>query len=97
MARDGEHRFRWGSACAYAFFLVYILMIGIAATFHWRWLNFAYAVAWLVALGIGSVVVVWRAWRHRGEPGNARLDQLAALPRSWQRWMLGEDDDKPSK
>jgi hypothetical protein len=97
MGRNQKHRIRWGSVCAYAFFLVYIVMIGVGATFHWHWLDLAYAVVGLAALVVGSVAVLWRGWCHRGEPGGVRLGQFAALPRSWQKWVLGETDDKSSK
>ena len=74
-----------------------IAIIGLAAAAHWRALNIAFALAWLVFLVVGSFVVLWRNWKHRGEPGPAKLGQLAALPRSWQQWVLGEGKDRHSK
>lgn len=97
MDSNSKRRIHWGSVCAYAFFAAYIVMIGVGATFPWHWLRVADAVLWLGALVVGSAVVLWRAWRHRGEPGGVKLGQLAALPRSWQKWVLGETDDTPRK
>lgn len=78
-------------------FLAVLVVIGLAAAFHWRWLNFAYVVAGIAFLVLGSIVVLWRAWRHRGEPGGAKLGQLSALPASWRKWVLGETSTRDKK
>lgn len=88
-------RIRWGSVCGYACFYAFIVSIGLGATFHWRWLGLTYAFVYLGALVVGSAALLWRAWRHRHEPGGVVLGELAALPRSWRKWVLGEADDKP--
>jgi len=97
MRMDQKHQIHWGGVCAYACLFAYIVMIGVAVRFHWHWLDLTYLIAGLAALGVGSVVVLWRGWHDRGKPGGVRLDQLSALPRSWQKWVLGETDDRASK
>lgn len=97
MSKNREKRISWGSVAAYAFFGMLIALIGVGATFHWRVLDLAFAFVWLAAVVIGSVIVLWRAWRHRGEPDGVRFGQFAALPRSWQKWVLGErGNDAPN-
>jgi len=97
MLRILKNSVSWGSVAAYSFFVLYIAMIGIGAALHWRALDIAFAVLSIVALALGSAVVIWRAWRHHGEPGSPRLGQLAALPRCWRKWVLGErNDGKPN-
>lgn len=97
MTRDSRHSIRLGSVCAYAFFYVYIVSIGVGATLHWRWLDLTYAFVGLGAVAVGSIAVIWRAWKHRNEPGGIRLGQMAALPHSWRKWMLGETGDRSGK
>lgn len=96
MPRIEKKHMSWGSFAAYLFFGVYIIMIGVGATFHWRALDLAFTYLSLAAVAFGSIVVLWRAWHHRGECTGVRLGQFAALPRSWQKWVLGEDDDTPN-
>ena len=97
MPRNQKKHISWGSIAAYAFFGVYIIMIGLGATFHWRALDLAFAFLTLAAIAVGSAIVLWHGWQHRGEPRGVRLGQFAALPRSWQKWVLGErDDDAPN-
>lgn len=56
-----------------------------------RW---ACASAWM----IGSIVALWRSWKERGNPQASTFpSQVSVLPRKWQRWILGEDEDKASK
>ncbi|WP_143154165.1 hypothetical protein [Rhodanobacter sp. OK091] len=87
----------WGQPSAFAWFFGCSAAIGLAAAAHWRALDIAFALAWLAFLVVGSFVVLWRAWRHHGEPGTAKLGQLAALPRSWRQWVLGETKDGSAK
>jgi hypothetical protein len=84
----------WVSVVAYVFFGAYIVGIGVGATFHWRALDLAYVFVTLAAVAVMSSAVLWRAWKQRGEPGGTRLGQLAALPRGWRNWMLGEHDER---
>ena len=88
-----QKRTAWGQPSAFVWFFVSCTFIGLAAASHWRALDIAFALVWIAFLVVGSVVVLWRAWKHHGEPGTAKLGQLAALPRSWRLWVLGETKD----
>lgn len=95
---NGQKRvISWGRPGALVMFLICITTIGVASANHWRALDVALSLIWLGFLVIGSFVVLWRAWRHRSEPGQVKLGQLAALPGSWQRWVLGESKDDDSQ
>lgn len=97
MDRERQKRTVWGQPSAFAWFFVSVTTIGLAAASHWRALDVAFAMAWLALLVVGSFVVLWRTWKHRGAPGTAKLGQLAALPRSWRQWVLGEAREGRSK
>lgn len=97
MDSDRQKRTVWGQPSAFVWFLVSCAVIGLAAASHWRALDMAFALAWVAFLVVGSFVVLWRAWKHHGEPGAAKLGQLAALPRGWRLWVLGETKDDNSK
>jgi hypothetical protein len=87
----------WGKPSAFVQFFMSITAIGLAAAFHWRSLDIAFALAWIAFLVIGSFVVLWRACNHRCAPGTVKLGQLAVLPRSWRQSVLGETKDCNSK
>lgn len=87
----------WGRPSAFVMFLTCITVIGVASANHWWALDIAFSLIWLGFLVVGSFVVLWRGWKHRSEPGQVKLGQLAALPRSWQRWVLGESKDDHSQ
>jgi hypothetical protein len=53
------------------------------------------------AVGIGSVILIVKNARRPPDRRGFYFGQLAVLPRSWQRWILGErepskGDDRPS-
>lgn len=96
MTNDQKKRTSWGGIGAFLTFFVFVVVIGAGAALRWQALDRAFAFAWIGFLVFGSLVVLWRGWRHRGKPGRAKLGQMAALPQSWQRWVLGESkDDRP--
>ena len=97
MENERQSRTSWGQPSAFAWFFGCSAAIGLAAAVNWRALDIAFALAWLAFLVLGSSVVLWRAWRHQGEPGTAKLGQLAALPRSWLQCVLGETIDGSAK
>ena len=92
MENGHKKRTSWGRPNAFVTFILCVAIIGAASATHWRALDLAFALVWLGFLLVGSLVVLWRGWKHRAEPGAAKLGQLAALPRSWQRWVLGESN-----
>ena len=89
-----ERHSSWGRPREFIGFFAILTVIGAGAALHWRALDLAFAFVWLAFLIVGSAVLLWHGWRHRGEPYSARLGQLAMLPRSWQKWVLGESDGK---
>lgn len=93
MKKGKKTRISWVILSAYVCFYAYIVVVGLAATFHLRALDSAFALVTLIIFGVGSLVIFWRGWKHRGEPGGAYLGQLSALPSSWRKWMLGESDE----
>jgi|GEM_PF-6067108 len=96
MQTNRKSRVSWGSVAAYAFFGLYIALVGVGGALRWHALDIALEVLAGVILVAGSAAVMWRARRRRGEPGGPRLGQSAALPRSWRKWMLGErNSDEP--
>lgn len=97
MDNERKKRTSWGRPGAFVCFFICVIVIGIAAANHWRALDIAFAFAWLGFLVVGSFVVLWRGWKGRAGPGPVKLGQLAALPRSWQRWVLGENKDDRSQ
>lgn len=73
---------------AFAAVLVAILAIGS------RTLNSAIAFIGLGFFLIGSIVALLRIWKERGNPeANTFPTQISVLPKKWQRWVLGEDDE----
>ena len=93
MENDRQKRTFWGSPSAFVWFFICVTVIGLAAATHWRVLDIAFALTWLMFLLVASFGFLWRNWKRRGESGPAKLGQLAVLPRSWQRWVLGEGKD----
>lgn len=97
MDSNWQKRTAWGQPAAFVWFFVSCAAIGLAAGTHWRALDIAFALAWVAFLVVGSFVVLWRVWKHHSEPGTVKLGQLAALPRNWRLWVLGEAGDGNSK
>jgi hypothetical protein len=97
MKNDQQKPASWGRPSAFVWFFICVTVIGLAAATHWRALDIAFGLIWLAFLVVGSFVVLWRGWKHRAEPGAFKLGQLAALPPSWQRWVLGESKDDRSQ
>ena len=97
MLNNHQGRVTWGGPSAFFSFFACVTVIGVGAAAHWRALDLVFALAWVGFLAFGSLVVLWRNWKHRAEIGPARLGQLNALPRSWQRWMRGESGDDRSR
>ena len=92
------HRFRLPVFLA---LMAVIVGYGIAAQMTYQSIGKAFGLGFTSALGqagllaVGSLVLLLRAWKHRGE-GKVFLGQHAALPRSWSRWVMGESDDDRS-
>jgi hypothetical protein len=97
MANDQKNATLWGRPRDFVAFIICVTIIGIAAAARWRALDLAFAYAWLALCAMGSIFVLWRVWKGPAASGGHRLGQVAALPRSWQKWVLGEGNDQSKK
>ena len=97
MAANQKNHIVWGRPRDFLITIAILLVIGVGAAIHWHALDLGYAIVVLAFYLAGSIIVLWRAWRHRNEPGPARLGQLAALPASWRKWVLGESSKDVNK
>lgn len=86
----------WGRPLAFVECALSVVLPGLLVTYGTRALGRDLALASMALLGVGSVVLLWRTWRHRGE-GRVYLGQVAALPAWLRRWVLGEGDDTPRR
>jgi hypothetical protein len=82
-----------GRSRAMVHFLVFVIALG--AILAIGSLNWVIALALLGFFLAGSIVALWTMWRDRDNPKvNTFPSQLSALPKKWQKWVLGESDDK---
>jgi membrane protein implicated in regulation of membrane protease activity len=91
-------RLQFGSVRALLTFIGFLLVFGIlaGAAKSFPALNVLWVALWLVFLLLGSVAILFRMWRRRGNPDDYwrsahRGGQIGFLPSTWQRWVLGED------
>ncbi|GGA01180.1 hypothetical protein [Dyella caseinilytica] len=88
-------RSSWGSPRAFAELGMALFVLTLIVNTHSPLVKSAMLALWLTATAVGSCIVLWRVWQHRGKPGSPPLGQTAALPPKWRKWVLGEvDDDK---
>ena len=86
----------WGSPKAFRDLAVFLVVLGALTAFDSQTLNVWLALAQVGLLVAGSLVLLWRTWKHRAE-GRVFLGLHNALPRSWRKWMLGESNDGRSR
>jgi len=83
-----------GKPRAFVHFFVFAAILGLILAIGSRTLN---SVITFIGLGfffVGSIVAVRRIWKERGNPAaNTFPSTYSALPKKWQKWVLGEDDD----
>jgi hypothetical protein len=73
--------------------VAFLAVLSLAVASQSRWLDVTLTcVAWAVFI-LGSVLIVVRTFKHPDRPPSGMAGQIAILPRSWQRWVLGERDD----
>ena len=77
---------------AFAGFVLFCAVLAGLIALHSRWIGMALALIYFCALVVGSLVVLVRNLRGRREA--VYLGQAAALPKSWRKWVLDEDDVK---
>ncbi|WP_116807241.1 hypothetical protein [Steroidobacter cummioxidans] len=83
-----------GKPRAFVHFFVFVAILGLILAIGSRTLNSAIAFIGLGFFLVGSIVAVRRIWKERGnQPANTFPSQISVLPKKWQKWVLGEDDD----
>jgi hypothetical protein len=91
---------RFGSVRAFVIFFGVLLVVGILAALDKSFptVNYVVESGILGFFLIGSAVILIRMWRRRGSPDkfwkSAHGGQIAFLPPTWRRWVLGEDDPR---
>lgn len=95
MKTDGSPRNLFNTRALAGFVLFCLILAGLIAL-RWSWVGTASALIYLLALMVGSLVVVVRRARRRPGSDGAYLGQAAVLPRSWRRWVLDESDNTKS-
>ena len=99
MVKDQKKRSLLGRPSSFLTFFIFIVLIGIGSINLWGVLDSAYNWVMLVILVVASILFLWHRWKHRAEPGGAHFDlgPYYLLPRSWRRWLLGEEKDDRSQ
>jgi hypothetical protein len=89
-----EHRPKntWGSPRAFAEWLACLALLFAAIAFHSRFASRALTAAVVALWMVSSLVILWRLLRRRPDDPPVAMGQMAALPRRWRRWVLGERD-----
>jgi hypothetical protein len=75
--------------------LCFLLLLGALVASASKAIDGWMAIVVWRGLLIGSVLLIIKNVRQPPENRGFQFGQLAVLPRSWQRWILGEDG--PSK
>lgn len=83
-----------GKPRAFVHFFIFLAIFGAVLAIGSRTLNSAIAFLGLGFFFVGSIVAVRRIRKERGNPkANTFPSQVSVLPKKWQKWVLGEDDD----
>ena len=83
-----------GKPRAFIHFFLFVAILGLVLAIGSRTLNSAIAFIGLGFFFVGSIIAVRRIWKERGNPeANTFPSSLSVLPKKWQKWVLGEDDD----
>lgn len=83
-----------GKPRAFVHFFVFVAILGLILAIGSRTLNSAIAFVGLGFFVVGSILAVRRSWKERGNPEASTFpSSISMLPKKWQKWVLGEDDD----
>ena len=81
-----------GKTRAYFVFFTIVAAFTVALVLAWQSFGSSAAIVAAVFLLIGTVLGFRRVREDQSPPGVAQWPSLVnALPRSWGRWMMGED------
>jgi hypothetical protein len=86
-----------GKPRAFVHFFVFVVVLGAILAVGSSALNWAIALLGLAFVVTGSVATLWAMWKERNNPQPTFPSQIGFLPKSWQKWMLGESDDDKSR
>jgi hypothetical protein len=78
-------------------FFLACLVLGFLIALHSKTIDTIWIFLWLGFILVGSVVVLWRIWKHPDELKHRGMGQVSALPWRWQKWVLGENDKDSSR
>lgn len=83
-----------GKPRAFVDFFVFVAILGLILAIGSRTINSVIAFIGLGLFLVGSIVAVRRIWKERGKPdAHTFPSAYSALPKKWQKWVLGEDGD----
>jgi hypothetical protein len=87
-----------GKPRAFIHLFIFMAVLGVVLAIGSRMLNSAIGVLGMGFIVVGSVVALWRSYKGRGNPQATTFpSQVSVLPRRWQKWVLGEEEDKAPK
>lgn len=86
-----------GKPRAFMHLLIFIVVLGVTMIIGSRVLNSAIGLLGIGLILVGSLVALWRGWKERSNPQTTFPSQVTVLPRKWQKWVLGEDEDNVRK
>lgn len=75
-------------------FLLVWLVLGTLISLHSRTIDNVLSLLWLAFLCVGSIILLWRRWKHPAEFKRLGMGQLAVLPQSWRNWLLDGSDNR---
>jgi hypothetical protein len=83
-----------GKPRAFAHFFIVIAALGLLLAIRANTVPAAVGYLALALLVPACMAALWKVWSERG---NARVgtfpSQLGAMPKKWQKWVLGQSDD----
>jgi hypothetical protein len=86
-----------GKPRAFAHFFIAIAALGLLLAIRSHYLPAAVGLLALALLFAGSVAALWKVLSERGDARVGTFpSQLGAMPKKWQKWVLGQSDDRPS-
>jgi hypothetical protein len=84
-----------GKPRAFIHFILVIVALGALLAIRWNGMDAAMSWLLLAVLVVGAIVALWQVWSGRAYArANTFPSQLGAMPKKWQKWVLGESDDQ---
>lgn len=87
-----------GKPRAFIHLFIFMAVLGVVLVIGSQVLNSTIGLLGIGFIIVGSVVALWRSWKEGGNSQASTFpSQVSVLPRKWQKWVLGEDEDKAPK